>query len=411
MFLGAPQLGLMSRDAESKTPVCIVTLAPADPAADDHGTPMLNGFPGPEICAVRVSAADAPDPDAKAPADAVAALKRELLSSLSDPDAQVRVSAISAVRNWEGESFPGEGPRVASKLWGDAAARAAILRAAGDSDYHVRWTAVWTIFQHGGQDEEVGRVVSRTLFDPNLMVRQASGYCVGKLGMKDLFGPEEEVTDTSLDELLSGWSFDESKKYFDESRNYGPGNKRTLLQTLKAENASQRGEAAWLLGEYRYADAAGALMDALSDDAPEVRRAAAHALGTLGEKDAVGALTGLANDPDGRVRVMAAWALAKLGEQSGFAKLTALLRDREPRTAAQAAEMLGVLGKEETVPMLLEALRDKRPAVAGAAVMALRPFLAGPKGDAVKAALKQLAADSPSPYVRQAAAVVMQAAK
>ncbi|MBN2584218.1 MAG: HEAT repeat domain-containing protein [Planctomycetes bacterium] len=376
----------------------IIALTPSDPPVDDIGRPVLmhafrNGIQGTRVGLRNVYAASA-----SAAADPLYGLRLELLAALEDRSAVVRRSAIGALRLWCGDLLRDAGHEPPTELWTDPVTREALLRAAADADWRVRWSAVWAIAEHGGQDEAVIDVLRHALFDSNWMVRQPARFWLGKFGMQDLAGPAGEAQDCPLDEWLSGLH---TEVFMDKCD--------VLLRRLTGHPQGEiRLQAAWLLGEGGYVEAVPSLMTALQDEHVEVRRGAAHSLGVLGKSEAADALAASMDDQDGRVRVMAAWALAKLGDARGVERLTLLLKDSEVRSAVQAAEMLGVLGDEDSAGALLEALGDDRAAVSGAAVMALRPFLKGPQGDVIRGAMRQLEGSSKSPYVREAVAAVLE---
>jgi HEAT repeat protein len=141
--------------------------------------------------------------------------------------------------------------------------------------------------------------------------------------------------------------------------------------------------------------------DALTDEAPAVRRRAAELTPAL-TTPPVAPLLALLDDRDVSVVEAAAWAVGELGAAALAAGAVPALartvqghRDALAREAAVAA--LGALGDRAALPTILAACHDK-PAVRRRAVLALAPF-EGPEVDAALAA----ALDDRDWQVRQAA--------
>jgi hypothetical protein len=121
------------------------------------------------------------------------------------------------------------------------------------------------------------------------------------------------------------------------------------------------------------------LLQALSDDEPEVRREAARGLGTIDDPRAVDALLAIVQGkaPGGgeehpRVEEAACLALARLGPEKAVAAISDILRKRvfalrrrsaHPRTKAAACYALGQIGGPEVVDLLRSYLDDADPVV------------------------------------------------
>jgi hypothetical protein len=87
-----------------------------------------------------------------------------------------------------------------------------------------------------------------------------------------------------------------------------------LCEVLKDQDGEVRRNAAHALGEIRDAQAVLPLVNALNDEQWPVRAEAALALGNIGDPAAATALSGVLKDPDSDVRRKAAEALNKLGD-------------------------------------------------------------------------------------------------
>jgi HEAT repeat protein len=149
--------------------------------------------------------------------------------------------------------------------------------------------------------------------------------------------------------------------------------------------------------------ATAALLRALVDGDPSVRRRAAELAATRPRDPDVGvALVAALADADVTVLEAAAWSLGELGDVAraagavpALAAVTRSHRDALAREAAVAA--LGALGDPDALPAILDACHDK-PAVRRRAVLALAPF----EGPAVDAAIDAALSDRDW-QVRQAA--------
>jgi HEAT repeat protein len=118
-------------------------------------------------------------------------------------------------------------------------------------------------------------------------------------------------------------------------------------------------------------DAANALLEALGDDAADVRADAAAALGELGDKAAVKALRACLTDPDGEVRTRAAVALIRIGDEVLLPEVVKALRHSDARVVIGAAVVLGHLGDARVVPNLVEAFKTEDPQVGAAIAWAI----------------------------------------
>lgn len=120
-----------------------------------------------------------------------------------------------------------------------------------------------------------------------------------------------------------------------------------------------------------------ALIKALSDEKPEVRKDAAVLLGNIGPdaRNSIPALIESLGDKESWVRGMAVEALGKIGVNEELVKsnLVKTLGDENPGVSVLTAEALTKLGHfKESVPILIKALSDKDQLVRTRAADALR---------------------------------------
>ncbi len=149
-----------------------------------------------------------------------------------------------------------------------------------------------------------------------------------------------------------------------------------LMERLRREGPEFADQAARTLAQIGPA-AVPALIKALADAAPPVRRRALWALAVIGP-DAAAAVEPVSDfleDKDAQVRTLAALALAEIGPESRPAvpRLAKLLRDPDPEARAWAAVALHEIGPE-MIEHLLAALKEPDLPVRLSAVQALPRF-------------------------------------
>jgi HEAT repeat protein len=103
-------------------------------------------------------------------------------------------------------------------------------------------------------------------------------------------------------------------------------------------------------------EAVQAIVAALVDASPLVRRASAAALADLGSIEGLPALSQALNDPDALVREEAVRALSEIEDERGLDPLIAVLKDPEERVRAMAAEGLIARSSPGVVRRILESL-------------------------------------------------------
>ena len=144
------------------------------------------------------------------------------------------------------------------------------------------------------------------------------------------------------------------------------------------------------------ADAVAALVTALDDRAPAVRRAAAHAFSRYGQPEAVAALVARLEDPDEWTRLFAVRGIGRSGDASTLPQLASGLEDESHGVRTETVAAMAVLGGSERIP----------PALASDPSFHVRAAMARALGDASGpnslAILRSLETD-PSPTVRGAA--------
>ena len=131
-----------------------------------------------------------------------------------------------------------------------------------------------------------------------------------------------------------------------------------LINALVDTNPIVRRAVAEALGGLGDARAVEALINALVDTNPIVRRAVAEALGGLGDARAVEALITALADTDEQVRRIAAVVLGQLGDTRAAKPLIHALADINLHVRIEVVEALRKLGDVSAVPALIERLAD-----------------------------------------------------
>jgi hypothetical protein len=119
-------------------------------------------------------------------------------------------------------------------------------------------------------------------------------------------------------------------------------------------------------------EAREALMEALGDPDPEVRKRAVEALAELGDDDAVDGISELARDPDPEVRKALAKELGSSGNPTAAPVLLTMLHDESPSVVEEALKSFGDLHYQPARRDIEAFTRDENLEVAGAAGRALR---------------------------------------
>jgi HEAT repeat protein len=163
-----------------------------------------------------------------------------------------------------------------------------------------------------------------------------------------------------------------------------------LLSLLRSSNAdaSARGAAATALGEIGATEARDALLEALDDASPHVRRASAVALGKVGDRGALERLRDLeANDKDSYVRLSAANAIRALSRAADVVEDD--LRSGNADRRRDAIGRLGVSTRPDAAELIIRLLADPDPEVVASAITELSRMKAADPTDALIGELKR----------------------
>ncbi len=182
-----------------------------------------------------------------------------------------------------------------------------------------------------------------------------------------------------------------------------------LMQAVKDPEPRVRRAAALAMGEIRppAPDTAQALAVALGDPDREVRAASLTAIGQLGPRaaESVPAVRGLLEDRSAEVRTLAIDVLARSSprDERLLGDLAPMLDDPDARVQRRAIEALGSLGPpgRKVLPAVIKKLGSTSPEVRLSAVE-----FVGSHGQAAAEAIPALAAllDDPKPRIRMVAA-------
>lgn len=317
---------------------------------------LLEDTAGPVRMAVMEVLAESGDP-------AAAEVAQELLEN--DSSAAVRATAVYALARTD--------PRT----------RVAVLsRALADPDPDVRATAVEAL--PGGLATEIVDLLLPALHDPDERVWQASLRHLAGLsdqGPPVVWAALSESSGPKREELLRSIERD------------GPDRLASLaLQHRHAHDAAERVLATELAARAGTPESTAAVVAALSDPHPLVRRTAAAAMTTLRTPAGVGALSRSLSDPQAEVRVEAVRALGMIDDDGVPPVLIAALKDPELRVREMAAEALTRWHSPAVARRLAAALAApdlRRPAgdvLARLGKTAMEPLIEVATGDDVEAA-------------------------
>ena len=147
---------------------------------------------------------------------------------------------------------------------------------------------------------------------------------------------------------------------------------KEAVRDVKSADARVRSSAIRVLGRLKERKVAPLLIQAFRDPSDEVRSACLDALSDVGEPSA-GAIFKMALDPSEsvRVRLAAVRGLYRLASITSAPALLKALKDSHPRVRRRAALCLGWLGADSDAPSLLPLFRDDYAEVRAAAVEAV----------------------------------------
>lgn len=143
-----------------------------------------------------------------------------------------------------------------------------------------------------------------------------------------------------------------------------------LAKAMRARDFAQRH--AVDIESFRQRAAIPALLLALRDPHPQVRRLAVWAFSEMRFPETAAAVAVLLADPDPGVRAEAAGALGDMDERRWLSAMIALLNDEHAYVRQRAAHALGDLQAAAAVPMLEARLLDRDEKVASEAKWALK---------------------------------------
>ncbi len=182
-------------------------------------------------------------------------------------------------------------------------------------------------------------------------------------------------------------------------RRINPRSARAMRRLDRSDDAEERVEAIQAVAEEGAEMASDAILAALQDPQPQVRREAARALARLRSPGAVGALLrSLETAPD-LAEEETIDALGYLGDPAAVPTLVVALDNPQPLLRRAAARALGRIGGEAVVAPLERAVETGDTDLRRAALQGLRR-----SGAASSAAVIARALDDPHPSVRTAAA-------
>jgi HEAT repeat protein len=189
-----------------------------------------------------------------------------------------------------------------------------------------------------------------------------------------------------------------------------------LIAALKAPHG--HGHAAHLIGQMgpKAAPALDALVSALGDKDPEVRREVLFALASLGESaaPAEGAIAKALDDPEPRVRAIAAYAEGRIGPkaQAEVPKLRQEMQSADPIVRVSSAWALVHIAPNDTqltasaLPVLMQGLKSDVPAVRRGSAEALGKL--GKSAKSAASALQVASKDSDESVAKAALAALEQ---
>lgn len=261
-----------------------------------------------------------------------------LVMALEDTVRDVRVKAAGALKKIGsictdslvralregGDELRKEAARVLGDIK-DLRAIPFLVEALRDPEEKVRGRAANALEKIG---EPAVEALQAVLMDEDLNARTLAASILTKIGVKpsELKATEEGLAPEKL----------EAKKA------------RELILEGNWEEVATLGE-----------NAVDALLEALEDDEPGVRRGAAWALGVIRNPRATNPLISRLADPDVSVRSGAAWALGVIGDSRATQALINSLADETAEVRRKAAWALGEIGDPGAVEALIHSLKDE----------------------------------------------------
>lgn len=245
-------------------------------------------------------------------------------------------------------------------------------------------------------DPEAARpLLARALDDPELGVRLAATLAAGQLGLPevtqrllaeatDADGKLRETAVTALGKLHGPTRRDVEVTLGRALADPEVAVRLAALRALTDRTPTPVGKAATI----------EAIVGALSDESPELRRAAAESLEKLGDAFALHGLAGRVDDASPEVRLAVARALGTLGDRRAASAVLRLVDDSAEEVRAAAIATLGLLAAETAVPRLVPMLNLPREPLAGPVALALGRIAGAPSDDVIVRTLRARAGDA-----------------
>ena len=254
-----------------------------------------------------------------------------LTAGLKDPDATMRLRAISGLENLR---TPGLAPLVAELL--------------SDPDQNVRLAVIQALGNFGDRDM-IPRLVP-CLTDPILGRSAAQGLV--RLRAKEAVPqilPMLKATDESARSVII-----ETLVHLRV-----PEAAPEIARGLSSKFSNVRETAAWALVELGARDQGLKIIPLLHDEEEEVRAAALRAVAEFGLRQAGPDVVKLLSDDDATVRVVAAWTAGKLALEDAGPGVIKMLASADRQETTMAAWAAGVLKLRSARPTLLKLALDR----------------------------------------------------
>jgi HEAT repeat protein len=382
-----------------------------------HGLVRIGG---PEVRAPLRKALEHEDPDVRGQTCAyigdyqVAGMTADLGKMISDPEAQVRASAVSAIQaigspdgfthlaaatgDANGEIAIGAIRGLLSL--GDKRALPRLTRLAASENAHVRQEASYAVAAMDGGASQ-SELLGKLLEDKNPSVRQsvirgfadhpdAASLPLLTAAAKDGDEGVRRRVVTALkvspaegaDDVLAPFVEDDSDKVRAASINAmaerdPQGHKKRIHGAAGDSSPVVRSVVATALGTIGDADGLDLLDKLVRDKEPGVRGTAARATGKVGTARALTILDVALKDSDDMVRMMAVEGLGDVQEDGALERLRKAVSDSSTPVRVSAIRLLGKRGDTEAIPLLKEAAREPAEMIRQAARAALREIQAG----------------------------------
>jgi HEAT repeat protein len=255
-----------------------------------------------------------------------------VVRALSDPDPEVRATAIETLPDVDG-----------------AEAVDALTASLSDQDDRVRLAAATRLAARAADPELVWAALRRApeagrgeIIASFERVRSGS---LTHMALERLRSPDLEERALAVE--VCGWGA-------------SPGCVEGAIQALLDPAATVRRAATVSLGRLRDPAAANALGKALGDPDPEVRIGVVRALGVIDDEAVLGFLVSALNDPDPRVRDVTSQVLTEWSSPAVARRLAGVLA--VPRLREAATDLLTRIGSP-AVELLIDVLMQHNPAV------------------------------------------------